>query len=184
MNSGSWWWTGRPGVLQFMGSQRVGHDWATELNWTEVSFLQISQMSLYLGNCNSPTTETGLGGVYLIMLPYFLLSKDTSGCHYLFICVIIRLWAISTTKGWITWGQGPSVFSLIIHPVSDTWLERKKYLFCVCFLSNILPSALWWSKWEWNLKKRGDTHTHTHTRLIHFAIQQKATQHCKATIHQ
>ena len=32
---GSWWWTGRPGVLRFMGSQRVGHDWATELNWTE-----------------------------------------------------------------------------------------------------------------------------------------------------
>ena len=31
VNSGSWWWTGRPGVLQFMGSQRVGHDWATEL---------------------------------------------------------------------------------------------------------------------------------------------------------
>ena len=38
VNSGSWWWTGRPGVLQFMGSQRVGHDWATELNWTEVKF--------------------------------------------------------------------------------------------------------------------------------------------------
>ena len=34
LNSGSWWWTGRPGVLWFMGSQRVGHDWATELNWT------------------------------------------------------------------------------------------------------------------------------------------------------
>ena len=32
VNFGSWWWTGRPGVLQFMGSQRVGHDWATELN--------------------------------------------------------------------------------------------------------------------------------------------------------
>ena len=31
INSGSWWWTGRPGVLLFMGSQRVGHDWATEL---------------------------------------------------------------------------------------------------------------------------------------------------------
>ena len=29
----SWWWTGRPGVLRFMGSQRVGHDWATELKW-------------------------------------------------------------------------------------------------------------------------------------------------------
>ena len=36
VNSGSWWWTGRPGVLQSMGSQRVGHDWATELNWTEL----------------------------------------------------------------------------------------------------------------------------------------------------
>ena len=32
VNSGSWWWTGRPGVLQSMESQRVGHDWATELN--------------------------------------------------------------------------------------------------------------------------------------------------------
>ena len=35
LDSRSWWWTGRPGVLQFMGSQRVGHDWMTELNWTE-----------------------------------------------------------------------------------------------------------------------------------------------------
>ena len=32
---GSWWWTGRPGELQSMGSQRVQHNWATELNWTD-----------------------------------------------------------------------------------------------------------------------------------------------------
>ena len=32
VNFGNWWWTGRPGVLQSMGPQRVGHDWATELN--------------------------------------------------------------------------------------------------------------------------------------------------------
>ena len=37
VNSRSWWWTGRPGVLRSMGSQRVGHDWATELNWTDFS---------------------------------------------------------------------------------------------------------------------------------------------------
>ena len=37
VNSESCWWTGRPGVLRFMGSQRVRHDWATELNWTEVN---------------------------------------------------------------------------------------------------------------------------------------------------
>ena len=47
VNSGTWWWTGRPGVLRFMGSQRVGHDWVTELNWTEtlssipLAFIQI-----------------------------------------------------------------------------------------------------------------------------------------------
>ena len=35
VNSGSWWWTGRPGVLRYLGLQRVRHDWATELNWTE-----------------------------------------------------------------------------------------------------------------------------------------------------
>ena len=35
VNPGSWWWTGWPGVLRFMGSQRVGHDWATELNWID-----------------------------------------------------------------------------------------------------------------------------------------------------
>ena len=35
VNSRSWWWTGRPGVLQSTGSQRVGHDCVTELNWTE-----------------------------------------------------------------------------------------------------------------------------------------------------
>ena len=35
VNSGSWWWTGRPGKLRFTGSQRVGHDWATPLSWTE-----------------------------------------------------------------------------------------------------------------------------------------------------
>ena len=36
-SSGSWWWTGRPDVLQSMGLQRVGHDWATELNWIPVT---------------------------------------------------------------------------------------------------------------------------------------------------
>ena len=40
VNSGCWWWTGRPGVLRFMGSQRVGHDWATELNWTELKLFK------------------------------------------------------------------------------------------------------------------------------------------------
>ena len=39
VNSGSWWWTGKPGVLQSMRLQRVGHDGDTEINWTELNKL-------------------------------------------------------------------------------------------------------------------------------------------------
>ena len=39
VNSGSWWWTGRHGALQSMGSRRVRHDWATELNWSKNTHL-------------------------------------------------------------------------------------------------------------------------------------------------
>ena len=41
------WWTGRPGMLRFMGSQQVGHGWVTERNWTEyyLLILEISQVS-------------------------------------------------------------------------------------------------------------------------------------------
>ena len=42
VNSESWWWTGRPGMLQFMGLQRVGHNWVTEGNWTELVFLLLA----------------------------------------------------------------------------------------------------------------------------------------------
>ena len=50
VNSGSWWWTGMPGMLWPMGSQEVGHDWATEPNWTEskcqnLEIRKISKMS-------------------------------------------------------------------------------------------------------------------------------------------
>ena len=41
VDSRSWWWTGRPGVLQFVGLQRVRHDWATELKWYEVVYLTL-----------------------------------------------------------------------------------------------------------------------------------------------
>ena len=46
VNSGSWWWTGRSGVLRFMGSQRVRHNWETELNWIE-SVMLSNHLILY-----------------------------------------------------------------------------------------------------------------------------------------
>ena len=39
VNSGHWWWTGRPGMLQSMGSQGVRHGWVIELNWTALWLL-------------------------------------------------------------------------------------------------------------------------------------------------
>ena len=53
VNSGSWWWTGKPGVLQSMVSQRVGHDWATELNWAELSIICLDTIwiNIYVTIC-------------------------------------------------------------------------------------------------------------------------------------
>ena len=42
VNSRSWCWTGRPGVLQFMGSPRVGYDWATELHWSKTKIYSLN----------------------------------------------------------------------------------------------------------------------------------------------
>ena len=53
VNSGSWWWTGRPGVLWFMRSQRVGHDWATELNWGRFLLVIHFKYSIYMTIPNS-----------------------------------------------------------------------------------------------------------------------------------
>ena len=52
-SSRSWWWTGKPGVLQSMGSQRLGHDWTNELNWTESYFnsLMVPVCIVYLFHC-------------------------------------------------------------------------------------------------------------------------------------
>ena len=56
VNSGSWWWTRRAGVLQFMGSQRVSHDWVPELNWTSsltmkllMSYPNIFLIAIFMG---------------------------------------------------------------------------------------------------------------------------------------
>ena len=58
VGSGSWWWTGKLGVLQSMGSQRVGHDWVTELNWAvknpHASAGYIRDLGLIPGSGRSP----------------------------------------------------------------------------------------------------------------------------------
>ena len=58
-SSGSWWWTGRPGVLQSIGLQRAGHDWVTELNCTELRMNGCRQCAICQGCvCGAPSYES------------------------------------------------------------------------------------------------------------------------------
>ena len=65
VNSGCWWWTRRPGMLWFMGSQRVGHDWATELNWANdiwcgTSFhMLLCHLCVFFGDEGFPGSSAG-----------------------------------------------------------------------------------------------------------------------------
>ena len=70
VNSRSWWWTGRPDVLQFMGSQRVGDDWATELNWAELLCLWIFPHLFPALCCSWPPTY--FWALLLLRLKYLL----------------------------------------------------------------------------------------------------------------
>ena len=73
VSSGSWWWTGRPGVLRFMGLQRIGYNWATELNWTDgnldLKFLLCLEQLNHIKYCQSSNG-----------LPWWLSSKE-SACN-------------------------------------------------------------------------------------------------------
>ena len=57
VDSGSRWWTARPGVLQFMGSQRVRHDWVTELNWTTWTFKLVNTYATEIPSFMKRKTE-------------------------------------------------------------------------------------------------------------------------------
>ena len=56
VDTGSWWWTGRPGVLRFMGSQTVGYDWAADLDWSAALWI-LSWLNPRAQNCSGPTVK-------------------------------------------------------------------------------------------------------------------------------
>ena len=76
VNSGSWWWTGRTGLLQSKGSQRVGHDWVTELNWTEPLSWALFFCVCYIQVCGSWLRRKG-------HLSWFWQREDNWNSFYL-----------------------------------------------------------------------------------------------------
>ena len=68
VSSGNWWWTGKPGMLQSMGLQRVRHDWVTELNWTDEGLVDSADES-----------RTGVGttiSLYLVLKLVIAMNKE------------------------------------------------------------------------------------------------------------
>ena len=80
-SSRSWWWTEKPGVLQSMGSQRVEHDWATELNWTEVTWLSSGQRAWWGWK------------IWLVNWAWSYLPFS------------VALWDLKGNEGWSSWKQ-------------------------------------------------------------------------------
>ena len=60
LSSRSWWRTGRPGVLRFMGSQRVKHNWVTELNWTELNWTLLQKERIMPASCSVVAVPTSI----------------------------------------------------------------------------------------------------------------------------
>ena len=118
VNSLSWWWTGRPGMLRFMGSQRVGHDWATELNWTELTF--------------SPWLFKQ-GKVYCMLSGWASFSPSRLRMPCLQLCRQSIHALERTAWHWIYSFSNSTTCMLI----KDTWLTQKT------ILTALEPKSLW-----------------------------------------
>ena len=125
VNSGSWGWTGKPGVLWFMGSQRVGHDWETELNWTASNVLT---------------------GVWLFVIPWTI-SPPVSSVHGISQARILSVGSHFLLQG-IFLNQGSNLcFLCLLHcrqilPLTH-WGSPSRSLTCIPKQDR----SLWWSKY-------------------------------------
>ena len=86
VNSRRWWWTGRPGVLRFMGSRKVGHDWATELNFP-------SNLGRFLGFLERDCMRSLAEGLLVFHIPLFECHITRCMCM-LCVCVLYSLYYI------------------------------------------------------------------------------------------
>ena len=126
-SSRSWWWTGQPGLPQFMGSQRVRHDWATELNWTNLLAVQGTLKNLLQHNLKASILWHS---IFMVQLSYpYMTSGKTialtiwtlvSNVMFLLFTTLSRfVIAFPRTKCLlISWLQSP-------HDLQWFWSSRK-----------------------------------------------------------
>ena len=107
-NSGRHWRTGKPGVLQFMGWQRVGHDWATELNWTDK--IKIENSSRRFPRAALLSQDSSFLHISQPEATSFVTSTtaDQCYCHWsscTLCCYVCNFW-VSPSFAYSPWGHG------------------------------------------------------------------------------
>ena len=140
VNSWSWWWTGRPGLLRFMGSQRVRHNWATELNWTDLFFSPLPLAPLIFSAIWKVSSDNHFTFLFLgdsLILASCSMSQtsahSSSGTPYiksnplkLFVTTTVQLWGIwfrSYLNGLVVF---PPFFSLSLNfAIRSSWSEPQ-----------------------------------------------------------
>ena len=151
VNSGSWWWTGRPGVLQSMESQRVGHYWATEL--TEVLKKHKNSFTL---RWSSPFK------IYVLPLSFFLIliieklrCSEKEKPIQRPLCESVadskhRIWldleltcASSQTPGWLSQLRMKATAGHLLANCTVAQQEAGK--------------GSWWAEHRWEVRRLADT---------------------------
>ena len=80
-SSGSWWWTGKPGVLQSMGLQRVGYDWVTEQNWKDLEIRYSKEIFFHLLLGLNSNYKRSVQSVQLLSHVWLFVTPWTAECQ-------------------------------------------------------------------------------------------------------
>ena len=133
VNSRSWWWTGRPGMLQSMRSQKIGHNWTTELNWTELLHYRwiLYQLS-YLGSlwCLWP-------GSYRVMLALWNKFESVQSCSIWWKCLKRTSTNSSLNVGYNSPGKLFGLGLLFVGRLFNYWFNLR---FCAKLLQSFCPT--------------------------------------------
>ena len=135
VDSRSWWWTGRPSLLRFMGSQRVRHYWATELSWTEDMFERTTKNAIFFLSLQF--------FIALLVSFYFLLFCQILWCfhsihvpwNFLKILVLSKIIFSYSSKEVLLIGGWQSTFSKFVIAYlcrMIAWLPQGFISFLVC----------------------------------------------------
>ena len=138
VNSGNWWWTGRPGVLRFMGLQRVGHEWATELNW-----IIISHQLVYFSSVE-------FLGFYCVYLLLFVCLFCFCFLHFISLQNTITIFTSLKIYQALFFKRQPSPTSLVkrfLLAISRLYhflsFQALSYFLCVIFINDVKFQMVW-----------------------------------------